>query len=181
MAEDLLRYDLLIEEGLRSVVRKAFETVARDGFPGDHHFYITFKTTYPGVELAAPLRQKYSDDMTIVLQHQFFGLKITDVGFGVVLSFNRAHERLFIPFDAITAFSDPSVNFALQFQVPASPSGSEGASGGGVVADLAPLRSVGGGTPQAPATPSESAKTPVPSEPSSKTGEVISLDRFRKK
>src|ERR1700743_2844753 len=116
MTEDRLRYDLMIEAALRHVVRETLVTVAQTGLPGDHHFYITFLTNYPGVEIPDYLRSQYPDEMTIVLQYQFFGLKIEDDIFSATLSFNNVKERLVIPIEAITTFADPSVNFALQFQ-----------------------------------------------------------------
>jgi hypothetical protein len=116
MAEDILRYDLLIEAALRSVVRETLANVVKNGLPGEHHFYITFLTHFPGVEIPEHLKKQYPEEMTIVLQYQFFGLKLLDDAFTVTLSFNNVKERLVIPLEAITTFADPSVNFALQFQ-----------------------------------------------------------------
>ena len=116
MAEDILRYDLMIEAALRSVVRETLVSVIKNGLPGEHHFYITFLTHFPGVEIPDHLKKQYPEEMTIVLQYQFFGLKVDDEAFSVMLSFNNVKERLRIPLEAITTFADPSVNFALQFQ-----------------------------------------------------------------
>jgi hypothetical protein len=116
MSDDLLRYDLMIEGALRNVVRETLTAVGKNGLPGDHHFYITFLTHFPGVEIPEYLKSQYPEEMTIVLQYQFFGLKIDDESFSVMLSFNNVKERLHIPLEAITTFADPSVNFALQFQ-----------------------------------------------------------------
>jgi hypothetical protein len=116
MPVDHIRYDLLTREALRSVVRRVLADVARSGLPGEHHFYITFDTHAPGVRLAPRLRQEYPDAMTIVLQHQFYDLTVNDQGFEVGLSFGGAVERLVIPFEAITGFVDPSVQFGLQFE-----------------------------------------------------------------
>src|SRR5277367_547846 len=116
MTEDLLRYDLMIEAALRDVVRETLASVAQNGLPGEHHFYITFLTHFPGVEIPDYLKKQYPEEMTIVLQYQFFGLKLDDEAFTVMLSFNNVKERLHIPLEAITTFADPSVNFALQFQ-----------------------------------------------------------------
>jgi hypothetical protein len=116
MSEDHIRYDTLIENALREVVRQAMGKVVKTGLPGDHHFYISFLTHQSGVEIPDYLREKYPEEMTIVLQHQFFGLTVTENDFSVILSFNNVRERLTIPFNAITTFADPSVNFALQFQ-----------------------------------------------------------------
>src|ERR1700733_16286788 len=116
MTEDLLRYDLMIEAALRDVVRETLISVAKNGLPGEHHFYITFLTHFPGVEIPEYLKKQYPEEMTIVLQYQFFGLKIDEDSFSVMLSFNNVKERLRIPLEAIATFADPSVNFALQFQ-----------------------------------------------------------------
>src|SRR5580692_2592114 len=116
MTDDLLRYDLMIEAALRDVVRETLSAVAKNGLPGEHHFYITFLTKFPGVEIPEYLHKQYPEEMTIVLQYQFFGLKLLDDSFTVTLSFNNVKERLVIPLEAITTFADPSVNFALQFQ-----------------------------------------------------------------
>src|ERR1700735_4701978 len=116
MPEDILRYDLMIEAALRNVVRETISSVVKNGLTGEHHFYITFLTHFPGVEIPDHLKKQYPEEMTIVLQYQFFGLKLLDDAFTVTLSFNNVKERLVIPLEAITTFSDPSVNFALQFQ-----------------------------------------------------------------
>ena len=164
MSEDFLRYDLMIEAALRDVVRETVETVARDGLPGDHHFYITFLTKFPGVKVPDYLRKQYQDEMTIVLQYQFFGLKLEDDSIQVTLSFNNVKENLVVPIDAITTFADPSVNFALQFQ-----------NAGDTSEESEPEN----------ATPSDSGKKANPKETEKekeeKRGEVISLDKFRKK
>src|SRR5450755_77037 len=119
MPTDHIRYDLLVQEALRSVVRKVLGDAARNGLPGDHHFYISFKTHAPGVTIPAVMRQKYPDEMTIILQHEFWDLSVTGEGFEVSLSFSRKPERLAIPFAAITGFSDPSVpTFGFKFMVP---------------------------------------------------------------
>jgi len=158
MTEDLLRYDKMVERALRDVVRNALNTVARDGLPGEHHFYISFLTEYPGVELPDHLHKQYPEEMTIVLQFQFFALKIEPDFFSVMLSFNNVREKLVIPFQAITTFADPSVNFALQFQSIESDDDEEEE---GDEDDTEPKD-----------------KKPAADE---KRGEVISLDMFRKK
>ncbi len=111
-----LRYDQMIEEALRGVVRRALRTVVESGLPGSHHFYITFRTTAPGVEIADRLREKYPEEMTIVLQYQFWALEVSAARFTVTLSFNDVPERLVVPFAAVTAFADPAAKFGLQFQ-----------------------------------------------------------------
>jgi uncharacterized protein len=169
MAEDYIRYDILIENALRDVVFQTMAKAAHDGLLGDHHFYITFLTTYPGVVIPDHLHTQYPEEMTIVLQFQFYDLKVDKDGFSVMLSFNNTRERLSIPFRAITTFADPSVNFALQFQTGAAEE--EGEEG-----------------------PHPAAKKPVGEAKGKKDkgsggaalkeekrGEVISLDSFRKK
>jgi uncharacterized protein len=112
---DLIRYDLLVQDALRGVVRQVLSDVARNGLQGEHHFFITFKTAAPGLRLSSRMRERYPDEMTVILQHQFWGLTVTEAGFEVGLSFNNMPERLFVPFAAITMFQDPSVTFGLKF------------------------------------------------------------------
>ncbi len=158
MVDDQLRYDRMVERALRGVVRQVLDNVAEAGLPGDHHFYLTFATDSPGVVMPGFLREQYPEEMTIVLQHQFFGLDVDDEGFSVTLTFNNHHERLAIPFAAVTTFADPSVNFALQFQPMA-----EG------MEELEPLGDVG-------------MVTGIGQPPmATGTGKVVTLDQFRKK
>ncbi len=121
MPDEKLNYQAFTEDALRSVVRKALTIAGQSGLYGDHHFYITFRTDYPEAQLADSLRQKHPKEMTIVLQHQFWGLEVTDAGFEVTLSFNGQHERLVVPWAAVSAFVDPSVQFGLQFAVAEPP------------------------------------------------------------
>ena len=116
MSDELLQYDKMVEHALRAVVHSTLAEVAEHGLPGTHQLYISFLTGHPGVEIADHLRQQYPHDMTIVLEHQFWGLEVEDDAFEVLLSFNDIQERLHISFEAIVGFADPSVNFALQFQ-----------------------------------------------------------------
>jgi hypothetical protein len=117
MTADLIRYDLLVQDALRGAVRKVLSDVARDGVPGEHHFYIGFRTHARGVRLSSRMRERYPDEMTIVLQHQFWDLSVGEQAFEVGLSFQNIPEMLLIPFDAVTRFADPSVGFELQFAV----------------------------------------------------------------
>ena len=116
MTEDMLQYDRLVERALKNVVREALGYVAEYGLPGAHHLYVTFRTDHPGVSMPDELREKYPLEMTIVLQYQFWDLTVGEELFEVTLSFNDRHQRLSVPFAAVNAFADPSVNFALQFQ-----------------------------------------------------------------
>ena len=123
MPNDLIRYDLLVQEALCGVVSRVLADVSRHGLPGDHHFYITFRTHAPGVRLSSRMREQYPEEMTIILQHQFEDLKVTDHGFEVGLSFKGIPEILLIPFDALTGFFDPSVQFSLKFEPQAEDDG----------------------------------------------------------
>lgn len=117
MPEDSLRYDKMVEDALRGVVRDALVQTAEHGLFGEHHFYITFRTRFPGVQIPGHILARHPDEMTIVLQHQFWGLEVGDHHFQVTLSFSGVSERLIVPFAAITGFADPSAKFGLQFQV----------------------------------------------------------------
>jgi uncharacterized protein len=117
MTEDLMRYDQLAQNALRGVVREALRHVVRQGLPGEHHFYIAFNTRYPGVSISEKLMQRYPREMTIVLQHQYSDLIVTEEHFEVVLFFDQFPERLYVPFAAVKGFLDPSVQFGLQFEV----------------------------------------------------------------
>jgi len=117
MAEDLMRYDLLAQDALRSVVRLALLRVRENGLPGDHHFFIAVSINHPGVTVSERLRKKYDDEMTIVLQHQFWNLEVYDKFFEVELSFDNTPEKLIVPYAAVKGFFDPSVQFGLQFEV----------------------------------------------------------------
>ena len=116
MSTDLIRYDLRVQEALRGVVRRVLTDAAKDGISGDHHFYISFATQAEGVRLSSRLRQQYPERMTIVLQHQFWDLNVSEQGFEVGLSFKNVPERLYVPFDALMEFYDPSVQFGLKFE-----------------------------------------------------------------
>jgi hypothetical protein len=115
MTESHIDYDAKVQDALRNVVRAVLKETAVEGLKGDHHFYIAFKTQAPGVNIPAQLISRFPDEMTIVLQHKFWGLTIHDDRFEIGLSFNQKPEHLEIPFDAIVGFVDPSVQFALQF------------------------------------------------------------------
>jgi len=162
MPQDLFQYDKMIEHALRGVVRDALTRVSRDGLPGDHHFYIGFATREPGVELPASLLARFPEEMTIVIQHQFWDLKVENDLFSVVLSFQRQPERLVIPFAAIKSFADPSVNFALEFAAPATVPAAEPDA-------------------EAPALPAPLTAAPADPKDKRTTGEVVALDAFRKR
>lgn len=167
MPKEQLRYDRMVETALRGVVRDALRQVGERGLPGNHHFYLTFRTGFPGVDIPDYLKGQYPNEMTIVLQYQFYGLEVSEERFSVTLSFNNVHERLTVPFGAITTFADPSVNFALQFQPIAAAEPAEVAPIGVVKADRKE-------------EPKPAAAVAAPGE-EPKRGEVVTLDAFRKK
>src|SRR5271156_3542881 len=116
MATDLIRYDLLVQDALRSVVRKVLADTARAGLIGDHHFKIAFKTQAPGVVVPSAVKSRFPDEMSIILQHEFWDLVVTQDAFEVNLNFSRKPERLIVPFDSITGFTDPSVPFGFKLE-----------------------------------------------------------------
>ena len=178
--QDLMHYEAMAQDALRGVVRSALKRAASpEGLPGAHHFYITFKTDAPGVSAPPDILAKYPEEMTIVLQYQFFGLKLEDDCFGVTLSFNNVKERLRIPIEAITTFADPSVNFALQFQ-----SGQDGDDEESDEQDNAAPKGSNSDTPEDGGKPKgkgKKDKKDKDKDKEEKRGEVISLDMFRKK
>ncbi len=123
--DSLIPYDEIVQEALRAVVGRVLGQVVEAGgtLPGGHHFYITFKTGAAGVDIPAQLTQRFPDEMTIVLENRFWDLSVRDDGFSVGLSFNQVGSMLHIPFSAVTAFVDPSVDFGLQFHVEADEAG----------------------------------------------------------
>lgn len=176
MAVDYIRYDLLAQEALRGVVRRVMVDAAKNGLPGDHHFYISFDTRAEGVRLSPRLREQYPEEITIILQHQFWDLKVSDEGFEIGLSFGGVPERLVVPFAAIKGFFDPSVQFGLQFETVEEGAEADDESGAAKASKPG----------MAHAMPSE-ANEPGASDdgdgsPGDKPmGEVVRLDRFRKK
>ena len=154
--ESLLPYDRWMEEALRGVVARALTHAMTEGLPGEHHFYITFRTGYPGVAIPSRLRQKYPVEMTIVLQHQFDKLHVDEAAgfFGVSLSFGGVLSALTVPFAAVTAFVDPYVQYGLRFQVH---------------------------TPSAPEPAPSPAPALIADESGGETPQVVSLDAFRRK
>ena len=176
MADEFVSYDKLIDAALRTVVRETLRYAAEHGLSGQHHLYLSFQTDFPGVQIADYLHQEYPDEMTIVLQHQFWGLEVTEEGFTVGLTFNKVGESLEIPFDAITRFADPSVQFGLQFQTP----GSAAANAGSGAGDVGPIDKSAvdaeSGVKDSATVGEASAATDGLSG-----ADVITLDSFRKK
>jgi hypothetical protein len=203
MAVDHIRYDLLAQEALRGVLRTVLSDAAKNGLPGDHHFFVTFDTCAEGVRLSQRMRAQYPKEMTIVLQHQFWDLTVSEDAFEVGLSFGGVPERLLIPFAAVKQFFDPSVEFGLQFEqivegdgkpdalpAPSLPASKKGA---GEPASSAVRGKPRRTTPTVPAIPApanpetavaleQTAEPPEkPTDKSAGGGEVVRLDRFRKK
>lgn len=176
MSDDHIRYDILAQEALRGVMRKVLSEVARTGLPGNHHFFITFLTGAPGVRVSTRLRERYPEQMTIVLQYQFWDLKVSETGFEIGLSFSDVPEKLEVPFAAVRGFYDPSVNFELEFDVKAEPVPAETAEHEEVAPPLpAPARRAERQRADDAAAAQES------DEDAAKSAQVVSLDAFRKK
>ncbi|MCG6206857.1 ClpXP protease specificity-enhancing factor SspB [Rhodopseudomonas sp. HC1] len=171
MATDHIRYDVLTQDALRGVLRTVLTDAAQHGLPGEHHFFITFRSKADGVKLSPRLLAQYPEEMTVILQHQFWDLVVTEDRFEVGLSFGGIPERLVVPFAAIKSFFDPSVQFGLQFE--ASESEAEMADD---TTDAAPAPAHALPVAAEPA-PEAPAEQPVKSE----GAEVVRLDRFRKK
>jgi hypothetical protein len=166
MATDHIRYDVLARDALRGVLRHVLADAAEHGLPGEHHFFITFLSKADGVRLSPRLLAQYPNEMTIILQHQFWDLVVTDDHFEVGLAFGGIPERLFVPFTAIKSFLDPSVEFGLQFE-PDAPAESP-------AANLSEA-GIAGAAPEPREAPAEDPPSP------SEGAEVVRLDRFRKK
>ena len=173
MATDHIRYDVLARDALRGVLRRVLTDAAEHGLPGEHHFFITFDTTAEDARLSDRLRAQYPEEMTIVLQHQFWDLIVTEDRFEVGLSFGGIPERLVVPFAAIKSFLDPSVQFGLQFE-PSDADAAADAAGAKL-----PAVAVPSALPVAAPSPVAEDKD-EPAKPS-EGAEVVRLDRFRKK
>ncbi|WP_019221499.1 SspB family protein [Bartonella senegalensis] len=182
MVQDQIRYDILVQDALRGVIRKVLSEVAKAGLPGNHHFFITFLTNAPGVKISPRLQSRYPEQMTIVLQHQFRDLNISETAFEVTLSFREISEKLVIPFHSIQVFYDPVAAFEAAFDLPSDLNSKEDENSEN--------------TPSTPVVLSEKQKkeNKFTNEQSSKTNnkdssnnerkqsaDVVSLDSFRKK
>jgi hypothetical protein len=203
MAVDHIRYDLLTQEALRGVLRTVLSDAAKNGLPGDHHFFVTFDTCAQGVRLSQRMLAQYPQEMTIVLQHQFWDLAVTGDSFEVGLSFGGVPERLSIPFAAVKRFVDPSVGFNLKFEQIGGTDEKIDGKPDSLPAPDAPKKDPGGpadsrtkskprrttpavpapATPAAPVpqTAASEDQTDKPTDKSAGSGEVVRLDRFRKK
>ena len=173
---DHIRYDVLARDAMRGVLRRVLDDAAKRGLPGDHHFYITFMTRADGVKLSPRLMEQYPEEMTIILQHQFWDLVVSDDRFEVGLSFGSVPEKLVVPFAAIKLFQDPSVQFGLQFEPTAAAPTSVA-----MPAPAAPSANAAE-KPKADTPPADPEKKPTDGDGKPAEGaEVVRLDRFRKK
>lgn len=167
MEPELLHYEKIVEDALRGVVRTALEQVATFGLPEGHGLYITFLTAGPGVAIPARLARTYPEEMTIVLEHQFWNLEVGEAQFSVELSFNRRQERLQVPFDCVTSFADPSVPFGLKFELTG--------------AAETPQEDAAAEADDSPPAASNEETVGDEADDAPQTGEVVNLDSFRKK
>jgi len=189
--EDLIRYDVLTQEALRDVIKKVLEEISATGLPGEHHFFITFRTDHPGVKLSARMRERYPEEMTIVIQHSFWDLTVNENEFEIDLSFNDILERLCVPFASLKGFFDPHVKFGVQFDADtleaANMDDEQDNPSSSNLPELAQTREV---TEHKPKKTKKSKKTASkkeseedqPARDQEEGGaEIVSLDKFRKK
>jgi len=191
MATDHIRYDLLAQDALRGMVRKVLTDTAKSGLPGEHHFSISFRTRDEGVKLSPRLREQFPEEMTVILQYQFWDLRVTDLAFEVGLSFGGVPEKITVPFASIKSFFDPSVQFGLQFEtIEAEAEEAADAQAPAAVpadnkpADNKPAEIRPGEIKLGEIKPSEAGAAeavPQAASPDRPSGEVVRLDRFRKK
>lgn len=179
MADDEIRYDVLTQNALRSVVREVLTQVQSDGLPGEHHLYIAFDTCADGVSISKRLKEQYPEEMTVVLQYQFWDLFVWDDRFEVKLSFNNVPERLLIPFESVKAFYDPSAQFGLQFGKPGAANDSAQQHMASALPDVVSDQTDEPEPPEHSDTPNDDLTVEVVlSRP---PAEVVQLDAFRKK
>lgn len=189
---DHIRYDLLTQQALRGVVRTVLTDAVKKGLPGEHHFYISFDTQAEGVRLSQRLKAQYPEEMTIILQHQFWDLTVDDDGFEVGLSFGGIPERLAVPFEAIKGFFDPSVQFGLQFEEIVEGESPAVAPPAADTKVIDPSEAVHRTHTPKQASAASAKATPAPANPEPETrpepdapgtggAQVVRLDRFRKK
>jgi hypothetical protein len=177
---DRFHYDALVDDALRSVVRRVLTQVAAKGLPGSHHFYISFRSTDPGVELPEYLLAKYPEEMTIVLQHQYWDLVIGEESFEVTVSFNKQQEHIKVPFTALSAFVDPSVRFGLQFDRKDKAAGDK-PEGPAVAPTPLPAPDKRPAPTAADGAEDKAAATSGETKPEDPASKIVKLDSFRKK
>ncbi len=175
--KDTIDYPGLIDTAMRGVVREALVHVDKFGLPGEHHFFISFQTNFPGVSISPQLKSRYPEEITIVVQHQFWDLKITDKQFSIMLSFNNIPEKLVVPFDALTAFADPSIKFGLQFH------GKQIAANGNATAvdEAVACPATGRTGNERPPMAAFEEEAPSEADEAANDEKVVSLEAFRKR
>jgi uncharacterized protein len=195
MSTDFIRYDLLVQDALRSVVRRVLSEAPCNGPPpGEHHFTITYRTDAPGVRMSRRLQEQWPHELTIILQHQYSGLMVDEAGFSVVLSFRGKPEQLYVPFDAIVGFFDPSVEFGLKFEIAEGEADDDGEDEAEDHRPRGPKLVTPEQAPQPTPAPTPALKNERPSEPEKAPAEkpapaatddsaakIVSIDAFRKK
>lgn len=188
--EDLIRYDVLTQEALRNVIRKVLEEVSAAGLPGEHHFFITFRTDHPGVKLSSRMRERYSEEMTIVIQHSFWDLNVSEQHFEIDLSFDDILERLRVPFSSLKGFFDPHVKFGVQFDADYLEAANADSAEDDITAEnpdnlpqVAQTREVAKTKPKKASKNKKEANTEAEDAGDKESGgaEIVSLDKFRKK
>ncbi|WP_273759380.1 SspB family protein [Bartonella sp. ML70XJBT.G] len=181
MVQDQIRYDILVQDALRGVIRKVLSEVAKAGLPGNHHFFITFLTDTPGVKISPRLKNRYPEQMTIVLQHQFRDLSVSETAFEVTLSFREISEKLVIPFSSIQVFYDPVASFEAAFDLPSNLTSEESE----ISEKSSPAPVVLSDKQKKENTLPKEQKLSTNKEPSNndtkQSADVVSLDSFRKK
>lgn len=174
MTQETIDYPGLIDSAMRNVVKEALIHVDKFGLPGEHHFFISFQTNFPGVSISPQLKSRYPEEITIVVQHQFWDLKITDKQFSIMLSFNNIPEKLVVPFDALTAFADPSIKFGLQFH------GKQFAANSGADESVS-CPATGRTVNEKPSMAAFEEEAPSKADEAANDEKVISLEAFRKR
>jgi hypothetical protein len=173
MTKDTIDYPSMIDNAMRDVVRQSLMHIERYGLPGDHHFFISFQTNFPGVTISPQLKSRYPEEITIVVQHQFWDLHIAKDFFSIMLSFNNIPEKLVVPFDALTAFADPSIKFGLQFHGKKATNTSSD--------EKVACPATGRTGPEKPAMASFEEETPKDEAQPANDEKVVSLEAFRKR
>jgi len=182
MAEGSIAYAQLVEAALMGVVRRVLADTARDGLEMPHHFYITFRTDHPEVDMPAELRQRYRQEMTIVLQHQYWDLEVDEDRFAVTLSFSGRPHRVSVPFSAVKVFADPGVEFGLQFTMADAEADGAASDGVGAVTPIMTLGERGAAdADDAAADGGEAGAEAAGEDKPEGSAEIVTLDRFRKR
>ncbi|WP_026481241.1 SspB family protein [Ahrensia sp. 13_GOM-1096m] len=181
MTEDILRYDILVQNALRGVIRKVLSEVDKTGLPGNHHFFITFLTGAQGVKVSNRIKEQYPEQMTIVVQHQYWELEVNETGFGIGLSFSDIPEKLYIPYSAVRGFYDPSVNFELEFDVEQAEDEEDGDASVTAIGTPQPVLQDAASDGEADDKETTTEDAPSSDEGGDNSADVVSLDSFRKK